>query len=254
MAITAIISLKGGTGKTTTALNMGAGLALKGHRIMLVDLDPQASLTWALGFRKGENIPTLADALLSSESIHDVLWKPKQENLFLLPSDLRLLDLQQDPAAMKRASRKLQESLRTIKRRNSQVLIDCPPGLTGLSLLALQAADHLLVPTLAAPLATEALRLLLQHLEEMRAQKSIDARLAGILASMVNPYLRVSMDSLKELRHAYRGQLMRTIVRQSVRIAESPALGRTIFEHAHDSVGAENYRRLAQEFLKRLER
>jgi chromosome partitioning protein len=252
MAVTAILSLKGGTGKTTTAFNLGAGLAVKGHRVLLVDMDPQASLTWAMGFRRGEVTPTLADVLLGNESIHDVLWKSEKENLFLCPSDLRLLDLQQDPAAMKRAARKLHESLRAIKRRNSQVLIDCPPGLTALSLLALQAADHLLVPTLAAPLATEALRSLLQNLEERRTLKMVDARLVGILVTMVNPYLRLSIDSIKELRNNYRKQLFRTIVRQSVRIAESPGLGRTIFEHADESVGAENYRRLAKEFLQRL--
>jgi chromosome partitioning protein len=250
MAVTAILSLKGGTGKTTTALNLGMGLARKGHRVLLVDMDPQSSLTWALGFRAGADLPTLADALLGDESIHDVIWKPRQENLYLCPSDLRLLDLQQDPAAMKRAFRRLRESLRAIKRRNSQVLIDCPSGLTALSLVALEAADHMLIPTPALPLATEALGSLLQHLETV---KSVDARLVGILVTMLNPYLRVSIDTLKELHNTYRKQIFKTIIRQSVRLAESPGLGRTIFEHDEDGVGAHNYRRLAKEFLKRVE-
>jgi chromosome partitioning protein len=249
MAVTAILSLKGGTGKTTTALNLGMGLAVEGHRVLLVDMDPQASLTCALGFRNGEDRPTLADALLGDGSIHDVICKPKQENLYLCPSDLRLLDMQQDPAAMKKAFRKLRENLKTIKRRNSQVLIDCPPGLTTLSMAALEAADNLVVPTPAMPLATEALASLLQYLD---SQKSVDCRLLGIVVTMLNPYLRLSIDTLKDLHNAYRGKIFKTVVRQSVRVAESPGLAKTIFEHDPGGIGAKNYRRLAKEFLKRL--
>ena len=252
MSVTAILSLKGGTGKTTTALNLGASLAQKGRRVMLVDLDPQASLSYTLKFRREDVTPTLADVLLGSESIHDVIWKPAQENLYLCPSDVRLLELHQSTSGLKQAGRRLAENLKSIKRRNSYVLIDCPPGMTALSILALQSADYYMVPTTATPLSVEALRTFLGFLDASARDLGAPARLLGILLTQVNPYLRLSVDTIREMRSAYKKEVFSTVIRQSVRLAEAPAYGQSIFEYAPASIGAENYNRLRKEFLHRI--
>jgi len=253
MSVTAILSLKGGTGKTTTALNLGASLALKGQRVMLVDLDPQASLSYALKFRREEEVtPTLADVLLGSESVHDVIWKTAQENLYLCPSDVRLLELHQNTGGLKQATRRLTDNLRSIKRKNNHVLLDCPPGLTALSVMAIQAADFYLVPTTATPMSIEALRAFLGFLDNPGGELEIEARLLGILLTQVNPYLRISVDTIREIRKEYKKAIFGTVIRQSVRLAEAPASGMSIFEFAPDSVGAENYNQLRKEYLHRI--
>src|SRR5438128_4271965 len=120
------------------------------------------------------------------------------------PSDHRLLQPHSDSDSVKRAGRKFAESLKSIKRKNSHVLIDCPPALTTLSLMALQGADYYLVPTLATPMSTEALRAFLGYLENEKKAIASNARLLGILITMVNPYLRLSIDSIKELRSTFK--------------------------------------------------
>lgn len=252
MPITAILSLKGGTGKTTTALNLGASLALKGNRVMLVDLDPQASLSYALRFRREDVTPTLADVLLGSESVHDVIWKPDQENLYLCPSDVRLLELHRNAGGLKHATRRFAENLKSIKRKNSHVLIDCPPGMTALSVMAIQSADYYLVPTTATPMSIEALGAFLDFLDTSDRELGTQARLLGILLTQVNPYLRLSVDTIREVRAAYKKDVFSTVIRQSVRLAEAPASGQSIFEYAADSIGAENYNQLRKEFLHRI--
>lgn len=251
MAVTAIVSLKGGSGKTTTALNLGASLARKGYRILLVDMDPQASLSHALGFRRESTTPTITDVLTRRESIHDVIWRGGVDNVYLCPSDIRLIEFNRDSRQPKGATRSLAESLRSIKRKNSHVIVDCPSALTPLTEMALRAADYFLVPTQPTPLSTQALDTFLSHIDSTKKVMGSKARLVGVLLTMVNPYLRLTVASIRELRANFRKDLFKAVIRQSVRLAESPGAGQSIFEYAPKSIGAENFNRLRKEFLRR---
>ena len=218
---------------------------------MLIDLDPQASLSYSLGFRNEGVAPTIADVLLNKESIHDVIRKANQENLYLCPSDIRLLGLNQDAKALKEAGQVFTESLKSIRRKNSYVLIDCPPALTGLSVMALRAANYYMVPSVVTPMSTEALTIFLDHIAKAKKSFGSRTKLVGIVLTMVNPYLRLTIDTLKSIRRTFKKDVFNAVIRQTVRLAESSAYGESIFEYAPHSLGADSYNRLCKEFLKR---
>jgi chromosome partitioning protein len=252
MSVTAAVSLKGGSGKTTTAINLGAALALKGKRTLLVDLDPQASLTYVLRPEEPAVIPTIADFLLDSRSLGEVILPTGRENLDLCASDSRLWQFNQDSSQIKRTARRFAEALKTQRRKYDQVIIDCPPALTPLARLALHTSEWSLTPTQPSPMGLDALERFLDQIEEERRHGYHEAKLLGVLVTNANPYLRVTVESCLRLKKIFHKRLFHTIVRQSVRLVEAPGLRRTIFEHDPHGVGAENYNKLCKEFLHRM--
>jgi chromosome partitioning protein len=252
MSVTAIVSLKGGSGKTTTAINLGAALALKGRRTLLIDLDPQSSLSYVLRPEE-QAVPTLADFLLDSRSLNDIIVPTGRENLDLCVSDSRLLQLYQESPESKRIARRFAEALKSPRRSYDQVIIDCPPALTPLARMALHTAKWCLTPTQPTPMGLDALERFLDQLEEERQHGEHEARQLGVLISNANPYLKITVESCLHLKQRFHKRLFRTIIRQSVRLAEAPGLRRTIFEHDPQGIGAENFNKLCKEFLHRME-
>jgi len=252
MSVTAIVSLKGGSGKTTTAINLGAALALKGKRILLIDLDPQSSLSFVLK-PEGQEVPTMADFLLDSRPLNEVVVSSGRENLDLCASDARLLQFYQESPAHKGVARRFADALKTERRLYDQVIIDCPPALTPLARMALHTAKWCLTPTQPTPMGLDALERFLDQVEEERHQGEHEARQLGVLVGNANPYLRVTVETCLQLKERLHKRLFRTIIRQSVRLAEAPGLRRTIFEHDPQGVGVENFNKLGKEFLHRME-
>jgi len=251
MPITAILSMKGGTGKTTTACNLGAALAERGHKVLLVDLDPQGSLTYIFRDRVAAG-KTMADLLLRDAELPAVVRQIGGGNLFLLPADIGLLSV-----GLKDRTRRLftvlRDHLRGARRRYDHILIDGPPSLDVLALQALIAADQVLVPIHAAPLAHHALELFAREVDELRRQKLHSAKLLGIVFTQFNPYLNLTAEIVGQVRSAFRELVFRTVIRATVRLAEAPLQGKTIFEYQPSSLGADCYRQLRKEFQRRLE-
>ncbi len=252
MSVTAIVSLKGGSGKTTTAINLGAALALKGKRTLLVDLDPQASLSYVLSPEE-RGSASMADVLLDSHALSEVILPTGRENLDLIPAAPRLWEFNQESAPARKTARRFADALRTQRRHYDQILLDCPPALTPLARLALHSAEWSLTPTQPSPMGLDALERFLDRIEEERKQGFHEAKLLGVLIANANPYLRVTVESCLRLKKVFQKRLFHTIVRQSVRLVEAPGLRRTIFEHDPHGVGAENYSKLVREFLHRMD-
>lgn len=249
MIVTAVASMKGGTGKTTTTMNLGAALAASGHPALLVDLDPQGSLSYGLDVRPQHGTATVADVLAGRQSLHEAISLTGVEQLYVLPADERLGD---EAGRRRWKPGALREALRSIGRKNSHVLIDCPPHLGPLTIEALLAAGHVLIPTPPQHLAVASLELFFDRLEaESRVRRAL-ARPLGIVLTMANPFLVLTERVRKELKERYGALVFRSIVRQTVRLAEAPGLGKTIFQHAPASSGAESHRALAREYLRRV--
>jgi chromosome partitioning protein len=250
MPITAILSMKGGTGKTTTACNLGAALAEKGRKVLLVDLDPQGSLTYIFRERIGAG-KTMADLLLKDAELPEVVRAIGTDNLQLIPADLRLLEVEMKQKALRLATR-LRDHLRGARRRYDHILIDGPPSLDALGLQALVAAEHLLVPIQPSPLAQHALELFHGEVDALRRDQVHSARILGIVFTQFNPYLNLTGQVVGQVRSSFRDQVFRTHIRSTVRLAEAPLEGKTIFEYAPSSLGADCYRQLRKEFQRRL--
>ena len=251
MPITAILSMKGGTGKTTTACNLGAALAERGQKVLLVDLDPQGSLTYIFRDRIAAG-KTLADLLLHDAEMPEVVREIGSSKLQLLPADIELLSVELKDRSRRLATR-LRDHLRGARRRYDHILIDGPPSLDALSLQALIAADQVLVPIHAAPLAHHALELFDREVTELRRQKLHSAKLLGIVFTQFNPYLNLTAEVVGQVRSTFRDLVFRTVIRSTVRLAEAPLRGKTIFEYQASSLGSDCYRQLRKEFQRRLE-
>ncbi|HEX9638139.1 MAG TPA: ParA family protein [Acidobacteriota bacterium] len=250
MPITAILSMKGGTGKTTTACNLGAALAERGRKVLLVDLDPQGSLTYIFRDRIAAG-KTMADLLLRDAEMPQVVQPVGAGKLFLLPADIDLLSVELRDRSRRLATR-LRDHLRGARRRYDHILIDGPPSLDALAVQALIAADHVLVPIQAAPLAHHALELFARELELLRRQKLHAADILGIVFTQFNPYLKLTAEVVGQVRSAFRDLVLRSVIRSNVRLAEAPLEGKTIFEYRPQSLGADCYRQLRKEFQRRL--
>jgi chromosome partitioning protein len=247
--IIAIANQKGGVGKTTTAVNLGAALAVNDQRTLIIDSDPQGNATSALGFPKDPARRTLYQTLILGEAIERVTIDAQVEKLDLIPSDKNLVGAAVELVSMESREYKLKEAIQGIREKYQYILIDCPPSLDLLTLNALAASDSVLVPIQCEYLALEGVSELLDTL--MRLRRSINAELSieGILLTMYDDRTTLSKQVAADLRSFFGSQVLESVIPRNVRLAEAPSHGMPVIFYDIHSKGAEAYIQLAKEVI-----
>lgn len=259
--VTAVVNQKGGTGKTTTCENLGIGLAMEGKKVLLVDTDPQASLTISLGYPLPDRIsPTLSDLMKKIvsdqpiESGEGILHHP--EGVDLVPANIELAGMEVSLVNVMSRESVLKQYLDSVKKEYDFILLDCMPSLGMLTVNALAAADNVIIPVQAQYLPAKGLEQLLQTVNKVKRQINPKLRIEGILLTMVDSRTNYAKDISALIRENYGGKLKvyQTDIPRSVRAEEISAEGKSIFRHDPKGKVAEAYRVLTKEVLQNAEK
>jgi len=246
-----LVNQKGGVGKTTTAVNLGAYLAAFGQRVLIVDLDPQANATSSLGVDKRAAQPATYDALINEDAPAASILFNERLRLSLLPSSPALAGAEIELVEESNREFRLRNALESLDGKYDYILIDCPPSLGLLTVNGLVAArDGVLIPVQCEYLALEGLGLITQTIERVRSNLFPDLRVRGVVLTMFDARTNLSSDVVKEVNNHFPGQVFKSVVPRSIRLAEAPSYGLPISAYAPASVGAQAYESLAKELLK----
>ena len=252
MKIYAVVNQKGGVGKTTSVINVGAYLAGNGWRVLVVDMDPQANATSGLGFDKDALERSMYDLLLGTAHADDVAvaYEPL-DNLTLLPSHPDLSGAEVELVNEMAREYRLQKALEPIDGRYDYVFIDCPPSLSLLTINALTASrDGVLIPVQCEYLALEGLSQLMRTLDMVRRYLNEELTIRGMMMTMYDGRTNLSRQVVEEVRSHFAGKVFRTIIPRNVRLSEAPSYGQPINLYAPSSAGAMAYKVLTAELLK----
>jgi chromosome partitioning protein len=248
--IIAVLNQKGGVGKTTSTINLGAYLAKQGKTVLIVDLDPQGNATSGIGLDKQSFDSTVYDMLLSGVPASSLLQTTSIEGLQVLPANANLAAAEVDLANEPKREFRLKEALQPLEF--DIILIDCPPSLGLLSINALTAAHHVLIPVQAEYYALEGLGQLLDIVQRVRQGLNPGLQLLGIVVTMYDSRTSLSDQVVNELKKHFGAKLLSTIIPRNVRLAEAPSFGKSIMEHDKWSKGARSYKQLAKEVANRV--
>jgi len=253
--IIAVINNKGGTGKTTTCVNLSAAIANAGYRVLAVDLDSQASASLFCGIQWDDLVPSIADVLFEGIAIEEAIRQTTVPHLDLLTGGMELAHTDLILSDVSGRENLLTESLKDVRQEYDFILCDCPPSLSMLSVNALVAADGYIVPVMPEYLALEGLLFFLAGCDKIKEGMGIHPELMGIAFTMVSPVLKAMRKSTREImgliRKHYGNEVFKTEIRRDVRINESPSFGKSIFDFAPRSRGARAYASLAGEVMDR---
>ncbi|MGR8830905.1 ParA family protein [Leuconostoc citreum] len=246
--IIALANQKGGVGKTTTSINLGAALAQDGQRVLLVDIDAQGNATSGSGIDKSELALDSYDVIVDGAALRDVIVPT--DNYDLLPATIQLSGAEIELATQKQREYRLQKALMTISDDYDFILIDNPPALGLLTVNAFTAADAILIPVQTEFYALEGLGQLLNTIELVRKQFNESLDIAGILLTMYDGRTNLAKQVSEEVRQYFGDKVYHTVVPRSVRLSEAPSYGQAIIDFDPKSIGAQVYTELAQEVLK----
>ncbi|MCC9135197.1 ParA family protein [Pontibacter silvestris] len=243
--IVAVINQKGGTGKTTTTINLGSALSKLGKRVLLLDLDPQSNLSYSLAVAKPD--VTLADVFLGNKKIKDILVE--KDGLWVAPGSNDLVDIEISLVQQPEREQFLKNLLSEIKGFD-YVLIDCPPSLSVLTLNALTAAQEILIPLQMEVLTLQGLDQIMNTVNKVKKAFNPNLKIKGVVVVMFDVRRKLSQEVLEYLQENVREKIFDTHIRLNVKLAEAPSFGKSIIDYDASSNGAKDYRALAEEFVR----
>lgn len=248
--IIAVVNQKGGTGKTTTTVNLGRAIAEFGKKVLLMDLDPQGSLSYYLG--ANSNVWSVADIILEDISFHNAIIQ--REGLHIIPADVTLADLELSLVSYQGREQIIKKMLETNAQAYDYVLIDCSPSLSILTVNALVAAHDIVIPLQMEVLSMHGLELILETIEQVKKTVNPSLQIMGILILMYNSRRRITQEVYNHIRKTYHFvPIFDTHIRTDVKLVEAPSFGKSVFEYAPESNGATDYLSLAREVVAKEE-
>jgi chromosome partitioning protein len=249
--ILGVVNQKGGVGKTTTAINLAACLALEGLKVLLVDCDPQANASSGLGFQRDDNRHSIYDVLVSNSTAEQVILPTEIETLRVLPGSKNLTGANIELAGLEDRALRLRQALEPVKAAYDMIVLDCPPALDLLTLNVLTAAEMLIVPMQAEYFALEGISELVSTLERVRTAFNPSLTIEGVLLTMYDDRTNLAQQVTETLREHFKDRLYKTVIPRNVRLAEAPSHGKPVALYDSRSRGTEAYFELAMEFLTR---
>jgi chromosome partitioning protein len=249
--VLAIVNQKGGVGKTTTAINLAASLALNGISTLLIDCDPQANTTGGLGVPRDAEHATIYDVLLGQSTAEEALLPTEIEHLSLIPGTRNMIGANLELVAAERREFRLREAIEPLRARFRFILLDCPPALDLLTLNSLVAADGLLVPMQAEYFALEGISELISTIDRVAAAFNPSLELEGVVLTMYDDRTNLSQQVTENLRGFFTEKLLKTTIPRNIRLAEAPSHGKPVALYDARSRGAEAYQELALEVMQR---
>jgi chromosome partitioning protein len=247
--VIAIANQKGGVGKTTTAINLGASLAAADMRTLLIDLDPQSNAGSGLGIRKGTYSRSTYHAIVQREPLASILQPTELEALFVAPASRELVGATVELVQEADRDQRLKSAIQPLLEAYDYILIDCPPSLDILTVNALIAANSVLIPIQCEYFALEGVSELMETIRHIRRVRNLELQIEGVLLTMFDDRTNLSRQVMDDLKTFFGDQLLSTIIPRNIRLGEAPSHGRPILLYDIKSKGAESYIRLAKEII-----
>ena len=247
--IIAICNQKGGTGKTTTAVNLSMAIASAGKRALLVDIDPQANATSGLGLDKNKITQSTYDVLIEETPIAEIIMSNLEGKMSILPSNFHLAGAEVELVPMLNREHRLKKALEAIKTEFDFIFIDCPPSLGLLTINGLSAATSVIIPVQCEYYALEGLTQLLNTITLVRDNLNSALEIEGVLLTMADYRTNLTQEVITEVRSYFKEKAYQTVIPRNIRLSEAPSFGKSIFTYDKDSIGAKKYWELACEIL-----
>lgn len=248
--IISVANQKGGVGKTTTTVNLGACLAFLGKKVLLIDIDAQGNATSGIGIRKSDVGEDVYDVLVNETPIKDVILPTSRENLEIVPATIQLAGAEIELTPMMARESRLKEALKAVAGDYDYILIDCPPSLGHLTINAFTASDSILIPVQCEYYALEGLSQLLNTIRLVQKHFNPELRIEGVLLTMFDARTNLGIEVVEEVRKYFSERVYDTIIPRNVRLSEAPSHGLSIIDYDPRSRGAEVYQALAKEVIK----
>ncbi|MDA8346534.1 MAG: AAA family ATPase [Thermaerobacter sp.] len=249
--VLAVANQKGGVGKTTTAINLGACLAERGQKVLLGDVDPQGNATTGLGIAKRPEDPSMYEVIVEGIPVRDCIRPTLVEGMHMIPGSVDLAGAEIELVAIQRREYRLRDALAAVRSRYDYILLDCPPSLGLMTLNALVAADAVLIPLQTEYYALEGLTQLMRTVQLVQGSLNPALTIDGIVLTMFDARTNLGIQVVDEVKRHFPDKVYRSVVPRNVRLSEAPSHGRPISRYDPRSRGTEVYRELAQEVLIR---